>query len=115
MVLKAGLRPMFLILIITSHLAIAADQYSCRGVIAGSEGRIRGQMTIASTSISIDRNFLWIRDNASYSLKGINAIRLRRGLLFTHLRMTTNDDSYITVRTWSWNYEPIRVLIKNKL
>ncbi len=94
----------------------APAQYTCRGKVTGPEGTIRGQMTIMPRGLSVTRNFLWIKDDVSYSLRDVKGARIRRGLLFTKVRMQTGPDgAMIQARTWSWHYEPVRELLKGKL
>ena len=96
--------------------AAAPAQYTCRGKVTGPEGTIRGRMTIMPRGLSVSRSFLWIKDDVSYSLKDVKGARVRRGLLFTKIRLQTGPDgALIQARTWSWHYEPVRELLKGKL
>jgi hypothetical protein len=98
----------------SAHAAPA--QYTCRAKVTGPEGTIRGQMTIMPRGLSVSRSFLWIKDDVSYSLRDVKGARIRRGLLFTSVRLQTGTDgAMIQARTFSWHYEPVRELLKGKL
>ena len=96
--------------------AFAVDQYTCRGKVSGPEGSMRGQVTLSTRSMSVDKKFLWIRDNAAYDFKSLESVRVRRGLLFAKVRMRSGKDgAFIKMRTWAWNYDPVYELLKSKL
>jgi hypothetical protein len=82
----------------------------------GPEGTIRGQITITTSAIEVERRFLWVRDSIAYDFKGTKSVRIRRGLLRTRIRVReARDGRFVKVHTWSWNYEPLHDLLSEKL
>ena len=115
-ILKIGQLIILLATLLVSSTSWAGDQYTCRGKVSGPEGTMRGQVTLSTSALSVEKRFLWVRDSAAYDFKSLQSVRVRRGLLFTRVRLRTGEDSAVVqIRTWAWNYEPVHQLLKEKL
>lgn len=96
--------------------AWAANQYVCRGKVTGPDGTLRGELTIASNSLSVTKRWLWVRESVAYDYKSLQSVRVRRGLMHTKVVLHNgNDGSIIKVRTWAWNYDSVYALFQSKL
>lgn len=96
--------------------ALAVDQYQFRGKMSGPEGTIRGQVTVSTNAIEVQKRFLWVQDSVSYDFKNTKSVRVRRGLLRTRVRVREAEGGqFVEVKTWSWHYTPLRELLKEKL